>query len=193
MTPEETAQAIARVRAEWRQIVQATLAASEGNAEAANQLAQFLPMMAEKPEWRALADVLRRILAGERDSLALLPGLDDTDVIIAGDVLRGLGVDVPIAGQDEEDDGGEMVTLDDFLGLVAVACQGDAPPGMREQLLAATRGMATQPGAPDGLRELGRVLHAILDGDRQPDLSALPPDLADKARGVLDDLAPGPA
>jgi hypothetical protein len=128
---------------------------------------------------------LRRILVSERDPMALLPGLDDTDIVVAGDVLRGLGVDVPLARQEEKDDGGDMVTLDDFLNMVAQACRPGAPPDLGEQLHGATRGMATQPNAPLGIRELGRVLNAILSGERAPDLAALPPELADKVRGVL--------
>jgi hypothetical protein len=144
--------------------------------------------MSQKDGWRNLVAVLRRILAGERDPLALLPGLDDTDVIIAGDVLRALGVDVPVASQEVEDDGGDMVSLEDFLQMVVRACRPDAPPGLDEQLYKATRGMATQPNAPTGVRELGRVLNQVLAGERNPDLSALPPQLADKVRGVLDAL-----
>jgi hypothetical protein len=45
--------------------------------------------------------------------------------------------------------------------------------------------MATQLNAPSGIRELGRVLNAILAGEREFDLSALPPQLADKVRDVL--------
>ena len=39
-----------------------------------------------------------------------------------------------------------------------------------------------------GMRKLGRVLNAILSGERNPDLADLPPDLADKVRGVLAQL-----
>ena len=78
-----------------------------------------------------------------------------------------------------------MVRLDDFLNMVVQACRPNAPPGLAEQLDHATRGMATQPNAPSGIRELGRVLNAILAGERDFDLSALPSELADKVRGVL--------
>ncbi len=178
--------AIARIREQWDGPIQATIAACNGDAHAAAQLGPFLDQMSQKDDWRALVAVLRRILAGERDPLALLPGLDGTDVIIAGDVLRGLGVDVPLVGQEEkEDDGGEMVSLDDFLARIVEACRPGAPTGLGEQLYNATRGMATQPNAPANMRELGRILNAILSGDRAPDLSALPPDLADRVRRML--------
>ena len=176
---------VARIREQWGNIVRAVIAACQDDADAAAQLAPFLDGMSQKDDWRALAAILRRILAGERDPMALLPGLDDTDIVVAGDVLRGLGVDVPLAGQEEKGDGGDMVTLDDFLDMVAQACRPGAPPSLGEQLYGATRGMATQPNAPAGIRELGRVLNVILSGERDPDLAALPPELADKVRGVL--------
>ena len=176
---------VARIREQWGDVVRAVIAACQGDADAAAQLAPFLDEMSQKDDWRALVAILRRILAGERDPMALLPGLDNTDIVVAGDVLRGLGVDVPLAGQDEQDDGGDMVTLDDFLNMVAQACRPGAPPGLAERLYNATRGMATQPNAPSGVRELGRILNAILSGERAPDLVALPPELADKVRGVL--------
>ena len=148
--------------------------------------------MSQKDDWRALVAVLRRILAGERDPLALFPGLDDTDVIIAGDVLRGLAGSPPAERGELEgghDDAGDMVKLDDFLDMVIQACRPDAPPGLAEQLYSATRGMATLLNAPSGIRELGRVLNAILAGEREFDLSALPPQLADKVRDVLARIA----
>ena len=185
--PDTQLKAIARIRAQWKDVVQAVVAACQGDADADAdaQLPAFLDQMSRKDEWRALADALRRILDGERDPLALFASLDDTDALIAGDVLRALGVDVPLMG---DEDGGDMVKLDDFLSMVVVACRPDVPEGLAEQLLGATRGMAAQPNAPTGMRELGRALNAILSGERSPDLADLPPDLADKVRGVLAQL-----
>jgi len=186
MPGEDVAKAIASIREQWRAVIQDVIAASQGDAQVAARLAPFFNTMSQRDDWRALMAALRRILAGERDPMQLLPGLDDTDVVIAGDVLRGLGVDVPLAGlEEEEDDGGDMVSLDDFLDMVIAACRPDAPPGLADQLSEATRGMATQPDAPSGIREMGRVLNAILAGEREFDLSALPPQLADKVRQVL--------
>ena len=176
---------VARIRERWGDIVPAVIAACQGDADAAAQLGPFLDELWQKDDWRALVAILRCILAGERDPMTLLPGLDDTDIVVAGDVLRGLDVDVPLAGQEEKDDGGDMVTLDDFLNMVVQACRPGAPPGLGERLYGATRGMATQPNAPAGIRELGRALNTILSGERDPDLAALPPELADKVRSVL--------
>lgn len=185
------AEAIARIRQQWGEAIQTVVAACQGDAQAAADLAPFLQEMEQRENWRALAEVLRRIWQGERDPLALFATLDDTDVLIAGDVLRGLGMDVPLAGQQEaeEDEDGDMVSLDDFLKLIVAAGRPDlAPPGLAEQMERATRGMATQPNAPEGMRELGRVLNAVLRGERDPDLSTLPPGLADKVRQVLEEL-----
>ena len=142
--------------------------------------------MAGQEEWRALAAALRRALAGERDLQALLAGLDATDTIVAGDVLRGLGVEVDApAAPTEEGPAEEGVSLAGFLQLVARACRPEAPPGLAEQLHVATRNMAAQAGLPEELRALGRVLNHILSGERDPDLLALSPELADAVREML--------
>jgi hypothetical protein len=189
MPKDQVAEAISGIREQWGTVIQDVIAASAGDAQIATRLEPFLNTMSRRDDWRTLVAVLRRILAGERDPMRLLSGLDDTDLVIAGDVLRGLGVDVPLAGlEEEENDGGDMVSLDDFLDMVVAACRPDAPPGLAEQLAEATRGMAMQPDAPSGIRELGRVLNSILAGEREFDLSALPPQLADKVQRVLEVL-----
>ncbi len=66
-----------------------------------------------------------------------------------------------------------------------MACTPDAPPGLAGQLHAATRTMAADPNAPPEARALSRALNAILSGDRAPDLSALPPELAAALQRLL--------
>jgi hypothetical protein len=157
-------------------------------------LEPLLAQLSGQDDWRGLVAALRRILAGERDPATLLPGLDPTDTLIAEDVLRALGVDIspPLAGErlgeGAEPEEGAM-TLDDLFGLVALACRPDAPPGLGEQLHAATRTMAADPNAPSEIRALGRALNAVLAGDRNPDLSALPPELAEALRRLLSTIA----
>jgi tetratricopeptide (TPR) repeat protein len=186
---DQSAQKITLIREQWNEVIQAMVAACNGNQDAANSLAPFLSQMEQKEEWRALIGVLRRILAGERDALVLLRGLDETDTVVAGDALRGLGVDVPIAGQEEEEeDDGKMVSLEQFIQNVVRACKPDAPAGLAEQMHAATRGMATQPSLQPELRELGRVLNQILSGDRNPDVSALHPQLKEIVEKMLEEL-----
>jgi hypothetical protein len=181
--------AVAEVREQWGTVIQAIIATGTGNPDASNSLAPFFDQMEQKEEWRALIGVLRRILAGEREPLVLLRGLDPTDTLVAGDVLRGLGVDVPLAGQVESaKDDGKMVSLEQFVQQVVRACKPDAPEGMAQQMLTATRGMALQPNLTPELREMGRVLNQILSGNHDPDLSALHPQLSEIVRRVLTEL-----
>lgn len=91
-----------------------------------------------------------------------------------------------VSSQPHDDD--KMISLEEFLQRIVVACQPNAPAGLAEQLRAATRGMATQPNLAPELRELARVLNLILSGERNPDLSALHPQLADAVRAVLAEL-----
>ncbi|MBC8450228.1 MAG: hypothetical protein H8D78_21050 [Chloroflexi bacterium] len=77
------------------------------------------------------------------------------------------------------------MSLDNLFGMVALACTPDAPPGLAEQLHGLTHTIATDPNAPPEFRALGRVLNAVLSGERAPDTSALPPEWADKVREML--------
>ena len=65
--PDTQLEAIARIRAQWKDVVQAVIAACQGDADAAAQLSSTLDQMSRKDDWRALADALRRILHGARD------------------------------------------------------------------------------------------------------------------------------
>ena len=75
--------------------------------------------------------------------------------------------------------------MGELLALVARACGPDAPPGLAAQLHSATLKLAAQADLPDELRALGRVLNRVLSGERDPDLSGLPPGLANAVRGML--------
>jgi len=66
---------------------------------------------------------------------------------------------------------------------VARAAGGDSALG--QQLWPATEQMARDPALPPEIRELGRVLNHILAGERNPDLSSLPPELAAAVREML--------
>jgi len=83
--------ALAAILQQWAPVIAAVVAACRGNQDAAAQLQPFLGKMAQQDDWRALSAVLRRILAGERDPNALLPGLDATDMLIVAAVLQTLG------------------------------------------------------------------------------------------------------
>jgi hypothetical protein len=190
-SPAGASAAIARIRQQWAPVIQAVVAACGGNRQAAAQLEPLLAQLSIQDDWRHLAAALRRILAGERDPAALLPGLDPTDLVIASDVLHGLGVDVGqdlrgfgnLGGLPEPGEG--AMSLDDLFDMVALACTPQAPPGLAEQLHGLTHTVATDPNAPPEFRTLCRVLNAVLSGEHAPDTSALPPEWADKVREML--------
>lgn len=188
---------LTRLRQTWAPIVAAVVAAANGNSQAASELEPVLEELASKDDWQALAAVLRRILDGERD-VALLDGLDQTDTIIAGNVLRDLDVAHPALEplpslESESTSQDEAQSLDEFLntllGGVVVAARGEGPPDLGVQLHATTHGLATAPDMPPELQALGRILNAILSGDRDPDLSALPPQLVAAVQQVLARIA----
>jgi hypothetical protein len=72
--------------------------------------------------------------------------------------------------------------------LVGQACRPDAPPGLGAQLHTVTRRLQHDADMPAELRALGRVLHAVLSGDRRPDLAGLPDDLAEAVGAMLGGL-----
>ena len=86
------------------------------------------------------------------------------------------------------DDDERMISLEDFIQRVTRACQPDAPAGLAEQMRTATRGMATQANLHPALQELGRILTAILAGERNPDLSELPNNVAARIKEMLHEL-----
>ena len=86
------------------------------------------------------------------------------------------------------DDDEKMISLEDFIQRVARACQPDAPAGLAEQMRTATRGMASQANLHPALQELGRILTAILAGERNPDLSELPNNVAARIKEMLHEL-----
>jgi tetratricopeptide (TPR) repeat protein len=80
----------------------------------------------------------------------------------------------------------EGITLEQLLGYVARACRGDAALG--EQSWPLVQQMAGDASQPPEVRALGRALTLVLAGERAPDLSALPPELAGAVRAMLDQI-----
>jgi len=186
--------AVAQIRQQWAPVVQAVVAAAAAGASVPPELAALLDKMGATDDWGALVGALRRVLAGERDPAALLPGLDQVDAVILGDVLRGLGATSPSpsstgggggAGAAGGVEAGEGISLEQLLELVAVACTPQAPAGLGEQLFGMTQQLARDPSMPAEIQALGRVLNHILSGERNPDLSALSPELAGAVRQLL--------
>jgi hypothetical protein len=184
--PADTAAAIARIRQQWAGNVEAIVAACQGDADAAAQVAPLLDHLAQQDDLRARVAVLRRILAGECDADALLADLDATDALIAGDVLRGLGVAEESEQADEQERQG--LTLEQLPDLVAQACRPDVPASLAEHLHGFTRNLSMDADQPAEIQALGRILNAILSGERAPDLSALPAGLAGAVRRMIEGM-----
>jgi len=87
---QEQQQAAARLLQQWEPVIAATVAAAQGDAEAAGQLAPLFDQLGATADWRNLIAALRRVLAGERAFSALAEGLDATDRLILGTILRRL-------------------------------------------------------------------------------------------------------
>jgi tetratricopeptide (TPR) repeat protein len=91
----------------------------------------------------------------------------------------------PDAAQAVED---QYITLEQLLDDVVEAQRGDQ--ALLQMLTSLTRDMASDPIHPAEARALGRVLQSVLAGDRAPDLSDLPPGLADAVQAMLARLQP---
>ena len=101
-------------------------------------------------------------------------------------MLRGLGF-VAASEQGDEPEG-QGLTLEQLLDMVAQACRPDARAGLAEQMHGFTRGLAADANQPAEIQALGRILNAILSGERAPDLSALPEGLAGAVRGMIEGM-----
>lgn len=73
--------------------------------------------------------------------------------------------------------------LDQILSLVERAVQGDRR--LLVQLHRVFQRLACLQEAPAEERRLGEILARLLIGDRQPDLTGLPKDMAEEIRALL--------
>jgi hypothetical protein len=177
-TDDPRAAAVAQVRQEFAPIVQAVILAAQGNREMARQLDAILDDMSQRRPWQQLAAALRRILAGEREGQTLMVGLDLADRAVVLDILQQLGAGETAVQAGAPD---KPLSMSEFLnGLlngVLLACRPGAPDTLRADVETFTRKLAEDEEAPPDLQALGRVLHEILAGEREPDMSGLPPEL----------------
>lgn len=180
-------QEIERTRKQWQPVIQAIVPAADWGGKYATQIEPFLVELEKQAEWHPLGAAFRRIIAGERDVDALLAGLDEVSVIVVGDVLRALGVDVP---QPDEMDSQDLTpVVEKILERVAYACQDGTPLVYGEEMYEVTQKMAEHSKLDPELRQVGRILHMILSGERQPDLSQLSPVWARRLRDLLREIA----
>jgi hypothetical protein len=75
------------------------------------------------------------------------------------------------------------VSLETLLEYVERAVRGDRR--LLVQLFRTFQQLAGLPDAPPEERALGATLSLVLMGEREPDLSALPCDMAGEVRGLL--------
>ena len=158
--------------------IAAAASAALGDRIALREVQGVLDQMATAESWQRLPPALRAILAGERDFEMLRSDLEFDAAYIVRAVLARLATEFAVIS--DEDDDGPPVSLDEFIKLVGQACQPDAPAEQFRQFFNATLNMTRQPQVSPEVRALGRVLHAILTGERQPDLASLPTLLAAK-------------
>jgi CHAT domain len=90
LPPQDSEPDIATYLQRWEPVIAAIATICQTGQAPPAELAEFLDEQAKQPDWAALAAVLRRILAGERDEVALLTGLDPVDTAIARETLRRL-------------------------------------------------------------------------------------------------------
>lgn len=138
---------------------------------------------------RALAKVLRQILAGERDpELSALPA-QFAKIIqeMIQDLLEDEQSRKPQDANPAQDE--EGLTLDEFLGMVESAAKGDMRLGA--QLFSLTQQMSGDAALEAGLRSLAQVLSLILAGDHDPDLSSLSAQFREPVRQMLERINAG--
>jgi hypothetical protein len=193
-------------------VIEAIVAAAHGDPEARTRIEGFFDTLKEKG-WD-IVDAIQRIWNGERDPDALTDGLDYNSRAVVLGVLHRLGVPVspliaelvsgtgtgpsgpgpgagpgptpggpPPTGDGQEEE--EGFSLEQLFGMVKMAISPGAPPGLPDMLKGLMNQMMTDPDAPAEARQLARALLAILNGDRQPDLSGMPPQLTQMIQQIL--------
>jgi hypothetical protein len=147
----------------WDPIVAGLVAADRGDAYAATVLGRTLAYYRNFPSWVPLVDVLRRIIAGERDRdlSADLSSLSERNAMIAVRALDALAGRTRIP----DDLWPVMPFSAMFTDVLAGAC-GNAPAAAT-----ARRGLAMR-GADPFTAGLATALERIINGERHPDLAA---------------------
>lgn len=152
---------------QWEPLLARIVAATDGDPTAGEQVQQALDERAGSQDWAALAVVLRRVLAGDRDPSELLDGLDPIDAAITSRLLDALAGRVqldpapPAAGDQPPQELPEQ--WQQVIGAVVAAAHGDstATQALHPQL----NELDTDPD----WRALVGALRAILTGQRDPD------------------------
>lgn len=116
---------------------------------------------AEQNGWTDLVPVLRRILAGQRDS-GVLRGLDEEDRVIAEAILRGLQNPASLPLSDPRPD--PAMAAPGLASMIREAAQGDV------RALQIISEMAQQMSRAGGdMARLAAVVRPLINGERDPD------------------------
>ncbi len=191
---------LARILVRFQPVIADVVAAANGDISAKMKVESAFDTFTRN-NW-LIVDAIKRIWQDERDAETLTMGIDYNSRAVVLAILHRLGAPVPQvivdlanlpagaspgpgSGRGQQ---GEGFTLDQLLGMVVTACRPNPPPGIRDMLLKLTQQMSTDPNAPPGVNELGRVLDAVLKGERNPDMTGMPPELVAMLRKMLDDL-----
>src|SRR5205823_4970041 len=179
--PPEAAFDLQHQLEEWEPNLVVLVAAADGDPGAATAIDQLLTDLADTADWATLADVLRRILAGERDPDQLLPGLDPIDTAIVTRALDALAGRITLTPPPAPEPDDQEQALTELAAAVAAAAQGD-----QDAAAEATLGLDEMADDPEWTA-LAAVLRRVIAGERDPDqlLPGLDPTDTAITRAVL--------
>lgn len=176
---------------QFEPLIAAIVQAANGDEKAKAFLeGEYPKMQVGGGVWIQVAQAIPKIVNGERDINILTEGIDRAEALIirralqvlSGDDGQSSAVNRPpstVNGQPQQQQQG--VTLPQLLELVERAAGGDKELG--GQLFTAFQQMAR--GDDQFQSALGNVLLRVLVGEREPDLSGLPDEVASAVRGML--------
>ncbi|MFZ5857034.1 MAG: tetratricopeptide repeat protein [Chloroflexota bacterium] len=174
---------------QFEPLIAAIVQAANGDEKAKAFLEGEYPKMQTNEQWAKGAQAIQQFVTGERDLSKLTDGLAREIALIIIRALQVLNGDEsqpqptspqpsPIRRGDEDQQG---MTLPQLLELVERAAGGDKELG--GQLFGAFQQMSRAEDA--SMSALGKALGLIVLGEKNPDLSSLPDELASAVRGML--------
>ncbi|MFZ5910331.1 MAG: tetratricopeptide repeat protein, partial [Chloroflexota bacterium] len=185
-------------------VIGVVVAACQGNKEAQQALDTLLGQLEGSGDenLKGFADIIRRILQGERDFSEILANQGGGMAALVQRILQALNGESaphppahlpssegsPIAKEQAIGEGGQAqgqqgITIPQLLELVERAAGGDHELGGK--LFPMLQQMARDPNAPQEIQAFANVLVRVMAGVRDPDLSSLPDELASAVRGML--------
>jgi Tfp pilus assembly protein PilF len=172
---------------QFQPLVAAIVRAAQGEAQARQQVEFWLRHMevADRGNQRFAASA-RRILAGDRNLAALTADLDHISALVVRQVLdslTGSAVNATASRTSAVSSGQEGgFSVDQLLDLVGQALEGDR--ALETHLVPTLQALSRDLSAPPDLRALFDVLHRLLAGEQELDLSALAPEMAQRVQDL---------